>query len=82
MNLTCADCLFDLEMLKLWEKQGGLLPARTCTEEHLERCKSCKRYYEEINEDGRCDECWLKREHRERPLPGQEPKKRKKAKAS
>lgn len=45
-----------------------MLPAPACLDGHLVKCRGCKGWGVTVNEDGRCDTCWLAREHKERPL--------------
>jgi len=68
----CADCIHDEQAVRQWQKAGGLMPPVTCTAEHVARCRACKMRKVQLNDDGRCDECWLLKEQKERPLPGQE----------
>ena len=68
--MGCAACSADEQRLKNWRTVGGPLPLKGCTKEHTDRCRGPCRKSRILNEDGRCDECWLKREQKERPLPG------------
>jgi hypothetical protein len=65
----CGACLEDSRALQSWQANGGPLPPKTCSG-HLVSCRGCRKRVYVVNEDGRCDRCWIVREHKERPLSG------------
>lgn len=66
--LGCARCANDKKALQAWRREGGEMPAATCTVLHGRPCRTCKGLLL-LNHDGRCDACTLLREQKKRPMP-------------
>jgi len=66
--LPCARCSNDEGALRVWRKEGGEIPAKTCLVSHGAPCRTCKEVHP-VNHDLRCDSCSIKRERKVRPMP-------------